>query len=304
MMVCLFASCGRGPAGLVGRLLVFAIVGASFATPCPGQSAGARRSESGTTGRAVPTDEPAAPRTSRATGRRASKAAARNDAAAQPMEHIEQAQAAMKNVKDYTATFSKKELVGKKLIQQTMEMKFREKPFSVYFRYTSEDERGREVIYVDGKYNNELVLHETGLKGLAGTLRFKPSHSMVMAENRHQITDVGISNLLKMAAAQLERDLTDPDLVTKVYPRAKLDDIPCTAIVIKHSRPGQDWPYSDIRLYFDQETRLPIHAERHGWPRREGDKAPLLEEYTYRNLKLNVGLRDIDFDPRNPSYSY
>jgi outer membrane lipoprotein-sorting protein len=232
------------------------------------------------------------------------KAPAKDETSARFQKCLNEALAAAKNVKDYSATFSKKELIGKKLIQQTMEMKFREKPFSVYFRYTSDDEKGREVIYVDGKFNNELLIHETGLKGLAGTLRFKPSHPMVMGENRHQITDVGIANIARMAAEQYERDLTDPDLETKVYPKARLDDLPCTALVVKHARPGKDWAFSDIRVYYDHETKLPIHVERYGWPRRGEEKAPLVEEYTYRNLRLNVGLRDIDFDPRNPSYSY
>ena len=230
--------------------------------------------------------------------------AATSEATARFLECIDEAEQALKGVRDYTATFAKKELVGKKLVQQQMAMKFRETPFSVYFLFTSEEEKGREVIYVDGKYKNELVVHETGLKGLAGTLRFKPSHSRVMGENRYHITDVGIGNILKKASEQFERDATDHDLHAKVYPKAKLDDVPCTAVVIKHAKAQKDWAYSDIRVYYDQETKLPIHVERYGWPARPDDQAPLLEEYSYRDLKLNVGLKDIDFDPKNPQYNY
>ena len=32
--------------------------------------------------------------------------------------------------------------------------------------------------------------------------------------------------------------------------------------------------------------------------------APLLESYTYYDVKLNVGLTEDDFDPANPEYRY
>ena len=35
-----------------------------------------------------------------------------------------------------------------------------------------------------------------------------------------------------------------------------------------------------------------------------GQKPVLVEDYLYQNLKTNVGLPDIDFDPANPKYGY
>src|SRR5438105_3401000 len=40
---------------------------------------------------------------------------------------------ALRNVKDYTAVFTKTELIHGRLLTQKMDMKFRQKPFSVYF---------------------------------------------------------------------------------------------------------------------------------------------------------------------------
>ena len=45
-------------------------------------------------------------------------------------------------------------------------------------------------------------------------------------------------------------------------------------------------------------------AERYGWPRRQGEKAPLVEEYTYSNIKTNVGLTNADFDTSNRNYGF
>jgi hypothetical protein len=51
------------------------------------------------------------------------------------------------------------------------------------------------------------------------------------------------------------------------------------------------------RVYFDKESKLPLRAERYGWPERARDKPPLFEEYKYVDLKTNVNLTDADFDP-------
>jgi hypothetical protein len=49
---------------------------------------------------------------------------------------------------------------------------------------------------------------------------------------------------------------------------------------------------------------IPIRYVAYDWPAREGAKPEVLEEYNYLDLKVNVGLTDADFDPRNPSYNF
>lgn len=214
---------------------------------------------------------------------------------------------ALKDVKDYTAVFTKTELVGNRMVKQTMEMKFREKPFSVYFRFKAGQEAGREVIYVAGANNGNLLVHETGIKAIAGTLNIKPNGREVMEENRYPITRVGISNLLETAFQiwETEQKYAAPDDVeVKFFPNAKLGDAACEAVQITHKKPHRELKYSLSRVYFDKQTRLPVRAERFGWPRRQGEKAPLVEEYTYSNVQTNVGLKNSDFDPRNPNYGF
>ena len=45
----------------------------------------------------------------------------------------------------------------------------------------------------------------------------------------------------------------------------------------------------------DDELHVPIRLTVHDWPEKEGDDPPLIEEYTYVDLRLNVGLSDSDF---------
>lgn len=217
---------------------------------------------------------------------------------------IRESQEALSKIDDYTAQFTRKELVKRRLVSQSMEMKYRHKPFSVYLRFTSPDEAGREVIYVDGGFRNKLVVHETGLKAIAGTLQLAINDPKVMQESRYPITSVGIHNILKKTIQNLPRDAADPDIQVKRYPSATFDDIECIAYVIKHPEPREGIPFHETRLYFDKTTLLPIHVERYDWPRRQGDKLVLVEEYTYKNIRTNVGHDNTAFDPRNPKYSF
>ena len=75
-------------------------------------------------------------------------------------------------------------------------------------------------------------------------------------------------------------------------------------VEIIHKQQKKELPFSLARVYFDKETKLPIRAERYGWPRRPGEKPPLIEEYTYTNIRTNIGLKDADFNPRNPAYAF
>jgi Protein of unknown function (DUF1571) len=59
-----------------------------------------------------------------------------------------------------------------------------------------------------------------------------------------------------------------------------------------------------VRVYIDQETGLPIRFEAYDWPKHHRAQPELSEEYSYMQLKLNVGLRDIDFDVTNSQYSF
>jgi outer membrane lipoprotein-sorting protein len=48
----------------------------------------------------------------------------------------------------------------------------------------------------------------------------------------------------------------------------------------------------------DKEYKFPVAAEIYGWNNE------LLEKYENTNIKLNVGLTDKDFDPKNKEYEF
>ena len=51
-------------------------------------------------------------------------------------------------------------------------------------------------------------------------------------------------------------------------------------------------------------SRCRSGTSRYDWPREAGGQPELIEEYTYRDLKLNIGLTDEDFSTQNPDYHF
>lgn len=209
----------------------------------------------------------------------------------------------LNQVKDYEAIFTKRELVNGKLISQRMLLKLREKPFSVYMKFL-EPNAGREILFVQGRNNNQLRAHEPGaLQSLVGTISLSLNSPTVMAENRHQITDVGMRRLLEQLLAQWNIESKYGEIDVQFYPNAMMGEVPCEVIETTHPQPRKQFNFHLTRLFIDKKSRLPIRIENYGWP-RPGQRPPIIEEYTYTNIRLNVGLTDQDFSEQNKAYNF
>ncbi len=224
---------------------------------------------------------------------------------ARALRVISECQARYQEVSDYTCTFYKRERIDGELTPQfVMSMKARTTPKSIYFKFVN-PYRGREAIYVEGRNSGRILAHDVGVtKLLAGTMELDPASARAMEENRHPITDAGIGALINTVArrwaAELYRDGSlvtfDPDMM--IGPR------PCLMIESVHPRRQHGFLFHKVRLFIDTELNLPIRFEAYDWPKDLESPAELVEEYSYINLRLNVGLREIDFDTANRQYSF
>lgn len=220
---------------------------------------------------------------------------------------LQVAEAALKEIEevdDYECIFVKKELVGKKTYKTTMKMKFREKPFSVYLKYMDLN-AGREVIYVQGKNDDNLLVHEAGFKSVLGTFSLPPTGADAMAENRYPITSIGLKHLMTNLIKQWEFEGKFGAVTTQLRPESKLPSGEiCTVYEAIHSKPFPEFKFHTTRLWIDDESKLPIGVQQLGFPTKGETEPPVVEEYFYTRLNTQVNLTDIDFDKNNPKYSF
>lgn len=209
-------------------------------------------------------------------------------------------------IDDYSCTLVKRERVGGRLIgPQYLALKVRHRPFSVYLEYLAPRSlRGREVIYVAGENNNKLVAHTTGIqRRLLSRVSLRPTSRLAMTDNRYPITEVGILRLTQRLIEVGEHDMQQGNCQVAVT-SIDLDKQPCTCIEVVHPDASKDFLFHKAKIYIENKRRLPVRYEAYDWPENPGEQPPLIEEYTYLNLKLNNGFTDDDFSPDNPEYGF
>lgn len=203
----------------------------------------------------------------------------------------------------YEVTFAKREVVGRTMISQQVRMKVRHKPFSVYM-YFEKPSEGREVIYVDGLNENNLLVHESGLKSLIGTLKLSPTGSEVMAENRYPVTKAGIANMVRAVIDQWEQETQFGETDVNYYKDAKVGTYTCRMIESTHPQPRRQFKFHRTRLWIDNASGLAVRVQQAGFPSAGGADPPILEDYTFSGIRTDVRLTDRDFDTRNPNYRF
>ncbi|QDT30892.1 DUF1571 domain-containing protein [Thalassoglobus polymorphus] len=210
---------------------------------------------------------------------------------------------ALDDVKDYTATFTKREMIGRNLTDAKMEMKYRHNPYSVYFKFISPS-AGREAIYVAGENDGKMQAHEVGIAGLAGTLSLDVDGRLAMTDNRHPITMAGMHIMVSTLLEQWLSDTKLSGMTVNFYPNAKIGKIECKAIETSHRSPSSGAKYAMSRLYVDASTNYPIRVQQYEFPRKNKKQPELVEDYLYTDIKTNVGLKDIDFSTSNSKYDF
>jgi outer membrane lipoprotein-sorting protein len=219
-----------------------------------------------------------------------------------------------RTVRDYSATIVKQERIGSQLVQTVMFAKIREKPFSVYLNFLdrSDDKgvKGREVIYVQGRNGDKLLVHTPGLQDATlGTLSLPPNGFLGMRGERYPITEIGLANLCRQLIQRGEAaggpgQAAPGQIAVKRYRHARINARACTLMEITYPVQERKNRGYLARVFLDDQLHFPIRVEVYELPRDRGQGPQLVEEYTYLDVKLNNGYSDADFDPKNPQYKF
>lgn len=215
------------------------------------------------------------------------------------------------NIRDYRGTLVKHERIKGKLAEETrMEFKIRnplasrDTGLAAYLKFSEpRSARGREVIWVDGRDDNQLIAHEGGFLNLL-RVQLAPNSSLAMLGNKYPITEIGLLRLAEKLIEKIDRDVDLSQCLIETREQQFVGDRPCRLIQVTQPKsvPGADFYIAQV--FLDTQRQIPLRYASFLWPERPGEPPPLEEEYTYLDVELNVGLSDSDFDPDNPSYNY
>lgn len=201
------------------------------------------------------------------------------------------------NFRSYTATLVKQEringVVGR---EQTVDVKFMRSPFSVAMKWTKNPNRADRMIYVEGKYDNKMIVRPANalVRALAPAVLRDPRCKDAKAASLRSVDEFGfeksIVGLLELYR-QAEREghlKVDFGGYAEVAGRKAI-------VVVRYLPPKNDYPAHKTAIYIDLETMVPICVEAYGW-----DNPPeLICRYLYKNVRFNVHMTGEDFLPES-----
>lgn len=125
-----------------------------------------------------------------------------------------------------------------------------------------------------------------------------------MEDNRHPITEAGIGHLIETLADRWSTELQPGESRVAIDSHHVWSGRPCTLITSTHPEKRPEFLFHEVKVYIDHELGLPVRFEAYDWPHDASGRPVLVEEYSYHDVKLNVGLGDADFHHENKAYSF
>jgi hypothetical protein len=202
----------------------------------------------------------------------------------------------------YTAQLRRREQInGKDRPEETILFKFRQEPWSVYFKWLGPQGQGREVIFVKGQHNNTihtlLAQGDMPLMPAGRQMELPPDNYFVRSSSRHSITEAGIGMMIdhfgQLVANQEKSGLRRATLryrgaVTRPeFPQpldAVEETVPAGSETAMPKGGKRQW-------FFDSASHLPLLVITHDYTDHE------VEYYCYENLRGPIAFSDDDFNP-------
>ena len=221
----------------------------------------------------------------------------------------------LEQLSDYSATFIKQERMDGEDLQemQTMNVKIRHKPFSVYLKWIEGGDTGREILFVEGEADDKMLVRLGGLKGkLVPPLKLDPRGSTALKEARHPVTELGLLELCKLCISYRKRDLQLKDGIRwEMFDDQKVCDRDCYTFAVEYTSKDVEPVYRKSITYIDKEWSLPICVRNFGWLPEGADADPSkldentnIEFYGYKDIRLDTRLSEADFDKTNKEYTF
>ncbi|QDV31931.1 hypothetical protein Spb1_38780 [Planctopirus ephydatiae] len=212
---------------------------------------------------------------------------------------------------DYTAQFTKQELVAGELTEeQSIYVKIRHQPFSIYLKWLTGD-AGREVLYVAGENADKMIVHAGGWKARLPAISIEPESSLAMAESRYPVTKAGMLELTKLMLHYHTLDLQAANFATcDVLEGESFGDRPCTAFQVEYRSKEVSPDYRKTITIIDNEWKVPVCIRNFSWPSNSAadaetvDEETLLEAYSYTEISFGQQLAEADFDSKNEEYRF
>jgi len=173
-------------------------------------------------------------------------------------------------------------------------------PLSIYLHFLGPElVAGRKIVFVEGQNDGKMLVRNGGRHFDYVVARIDPDGKNAREESLVPITQISFTRLLGKMVEVLERHrLADPTGENTEAVRiagARINQRPCTLVRVTHPRKMDGLEFHVANVFVDDELHVPVRVDYSDWPKYPRGPVPLIAEYTYTELKLNVNLPDAAF---------
>jgi hypothetical protein len=161
--------------------------------------------------------------------------------------------------------------------------------------------KGRKVLFDAGQNDARLLVRKGGRRFGYVLTDVDPASPIVQQESLMPITEIGFSQVLDRTIRTLQQDVAaDPhgdNTIVEHITTARINGRPCQMLRITHPRRRDGLQFFSASMSIDSELHVPVRFDVYDWPETPGQQPPLVSEFTYTNVTLNVDLDDATFAP-------
>jgi hypothetical protein len=176
-------------------------------------------------------------------------------------------------------------------------------PLAVFMEFLGPSSaQGRRLLYVEGRNEGKILVRKGGKRFEYVVTKADPDGESARSESLRPISESGFVPLLAEIVATIERHMAaDPSGENTLVDHpagAKVDGRPCHVLRITHPQQQDGLDFHKGTYFIDAELGVPARIEKLDWPAAPAETPPLLAEFNYTKVRLNVGLTEAMFDPR------
>jgi hypothetical protein len=202
----------------------------------------------------------------------------------------------------YSGRLRQREQVnGKDRPEELMLVKFRKQPWSVYFKWVGTQAQGREVVYVEGRYDGKihtrLAAGDVLLMPAGARFDVAPDSVLARGRSRHPITEASIGTQVERFGRLVdaaEKGGQGAAGLTYLGTQTRPEFGPPVEVVEQMIPPGAEpgLPRGGHRQwFFAPDSRLPVLIIA------RDEKGHEVEYYCYDQLQYPARFTDDDFNP-------
>jgi hypothetical protein len=214
------------------------------------------------------------------------------------------------NIFDYTCRIVKRERIDDRLQDyRYIDAKVRPRvvrggevvsPLSIYLRFLAPQKLAeRRLVYVEGQNEGKMLVRNGGPRFSNVIVSISLDSQAARRESEMSVVDIGFDRMAREIVARLEADIkADPggeNTQVELLKGARINERACTHVRITHPQKQDALGFYRASVFVDDEWHLPVRLAVYDWTNSEGDEPELLGEFTYLNVKVNVGLNSSEF---------